>query len=134
MDNVEKTEVVEGVEVTEEPKITFNPKKIETSKIVLIVVLLVCFIFSIFILYGWFIGLHEAPALLGIVNSAAGIVLTNYSIKSKKENEIKLRHIYGKLHVSEHEQNQNYGGFGGYNSFQNTMPYGNHFNNNDNFG
>lgn len=64
----------------------------ETSKLVLGWVLIVCLVFSITILVGWFLGLDGAPELVGVIAGTAGIVIGFYSWKAKNENISK----YGK--------------------------------------
>lgn len=74
-------------------------RKIETSKIVLAVVLVVCFIFTGIIIYGWLVyERQDAAGLAGVILTPAATALGFYSWKAKAENEIKLRMIYGNIH------------------------------------
>ena len=118
------------VKVTEEPKnnIEFKEKKFSASKVILGVVLFVCFVFASIIIYGWLIlQRQDAPLMLSAVLTPAATSIGFYLWKSKVENMIKLKSIYGKLYTAEYELNQNgYGGSYGYgNSFQNLIPYSN---------
>ena len=120
----EATPIQEVKVVVEEPKIVFNPKKIETSKVLLILVLTVCFVFTILIVLGWFLGLSEAPAMLGIIASPAISIIAAYIWKSKKENEIKLQAIYGKLYRPDQDQ-YGFGSYNQYGNYKDTSPYDN---------
>jgi len=68
----------------------------ETSKVVLAVVLLVCFIFTGIIIYGWLVlDRTDAAGLAGVILAPAATALGFYSWKAKAENEIKLQKRYG---------------------------------------
>lgn len=117
------------VKVTEESKnnIEYKEKKFSASKALLVFVLFISFGFAGVVLYGWMQGLQDAAMLMTAVLSPSVAVISMYIWKSKQENMIKLKSIYGKLYTAEYELNQNgYGGSYGYgNSFQNLMPYNN---------
>ncbi len=71
-------------------------RKKETSKVVLAVVLIVCFIFTGIVIYGWL--KHDrtdAAGLAGVILAPAATALGFYSWKAKAENEIKLQKRYG---------------------------------------
>lgn len=68
----------------------------ETSKVVLAVVLIVCFVFTGIIIYGWLIlDRTDAAGLAGVILAPAATALGFYSWKAKAENEIKLQKRYG---------------------------------------
>jgi hypothetical protein len=67
----------------------------ETSKVVLAVVLIVCFVFTGIIIYGWLIlDRTDAAGLAGVILAPAATALGFYSWKAKAENEIKLQKRY----------------------------------------
>lgn len=71
-------------------------RKRETSKVVLTVVLVVCFIFTGIIIYGWLLwDRADAAGLAGVILAPAATALGFYSWKAKAENEIKLQKRYG---------------------------------------
>lgn len=71
-------------------------RKKETSKVVLAVVLIVCFVFTGIIIYGWLVlDRTDAAGLAGVVLTPAATALGFYSWKAKAENEIKLQKRYG---------------------------------------
>ena len=68
----------------------------ETSKVVLAVVLIVCFVFTGIIIYGWLVlDRTDAAGLAGVILAPAATALGFYSWKAKAENEIKLQKRYG---------------------------------------
>ena len=68
----------------------------ETSKVVLAVVLVVCFVFTGIIIYGWLVlDRTDAAGLAGVILAPAATALGFYSWKAKAENEIKLQKRYG---------------------------------------
>ncbi len=68
----------------------------ETSKVVLAVVLIVCFVFTGIIIYGWLVlDRTDAAGLAGVILTPAATALGFYSWKAKAENEIKLQKRYG---------------------------------------
>ena len=68
----------------------------ETSKVVLAVVLIVCFVFTGIIIYGWLVlDRTDAAGLAGAILAPAATALGFYSWKAKAENEIKLQKRYG---------------------------------------
>lgn len=71
-------------------------RKKETSKVVLAVVLIVCFVFTGIIIYGWLVlDRTDAAGLAGVILTPAATALGFYSWKAKAENEIKLQKRYG---------------------------------------
>ena len=71
-------------------------RKRETSKVVLAAVLIVCFVFTGIIIYGWLVlDRSDAAGLAGVVLAPAATALGFYSWKAKAENEIKLQKRYG---------------------------------------
>ena len=71
-------------------------RKKETSKVVLAVVLIVCFVFTGIIIYGWLVlDRTDAAGLAGVILAPAATALGFYSWKAKAENEIKLQKRYG---------------------------------------
>lgn len=60
--------------------------KIETSKKVLGCVLIVGGLMSIAILIGWFVGLADAPGMLGVVVSIMSVTVGFYKWKARAEN------------------------------------------------
>ena len=68
----------------------------ETSKVVLAVVLIVCFVFTGIVIYGWLkYDRTDAAGLAGVILAPAATALGFYSWKAKAENEIKLQKRYG---------------------------------------
>jgi len=68
----------------------------ETSKVVLAAVLIVCFVFTGIIIYGWLVlDRTDAAGLAGVILTPAATALGFYSWKAKAENEIKLQKRYG---------------------------------------
>lgn len=123
---MEEVKVETKVEVAEEPKIPYKPKRFETSKIVLYTIHFISVVFETAIIYGWmFMKLENAHYMLTAVIGLHGTSTAFYSRKSLRENEIKLSQIYGKSYIPEQSQ-YGYSSYGGYgNGYQNTMPYGN---------
>jgi hypothetical protein len=67
----------------------------ETSKVVLAVVLVVCFAMVGVVLFGWLIwDRTDAAGLAGVILTPAATALGFYSWKAKAENEIKLQKRY----------------------------------------
>lgn len=68
----------------------------ETSKVVLAVVLVVCFAMVGVVLFGWLIwDRTDAAGLAGVILTPAATALGFYSWKAKAENQIKLQKRYG---------------------------------------
>jgi hypothetical protein len=64
--------------------------------VVLAVVLIVCFVFTGIIIYGWLVlDRTDAAGLAGVILTPAATALGFYSWKAKAENEIKLQKRYG---------------------------------------
>jgi len=71
-------------------------RKKETSKVVLAVVLVVCFAMTGIVLFGWLkYDRTDAAGLAGVILAPAATALGFYSWKAKAENEIKLKKRYG---------------------------------------
>ena len=66
----------------------------ETSKVVLAVVLVVCFVFTGIIIYGWLVLIVPTPQFQGNLAPAA-TAIGFYAWKAKAENQIKLKKRYG---------------------------------------
>lgn len=84
-------------------------RKIETSKAVLVVVLVVSFIFASVVLVGWLVfDRSDASSLMGVILAPVATVIGFYTWKSRKENEIKLKKIYGDLYNPKDESEDDY--------------------------
>jgi hypothetical protein len=71
-----------------------DKKKIETSKILLLCVLLFCGIAEIVILMGWLIfNIADAGTMAGVFATPAATVIGFYSAKAAIENKIKLKKL-----------------------------------------
>lgn len=71
-------------------------KRKETSKVVLTVVLVVCFVMVGIVLYGWLVyDRTDAAGLAGVILTPAATCIAFYSWKAKAENQIKLQKRYG---------------------------------------
>lgn len=71
-------------------------RKKETSKVVLAVVLIVCFVFTGIIIYGWLVlDRTDAAGLAGVILAPAATAIGFYAWKAKAENQIKLKKRYG---------------------------------------
>ena len=66
-------------------------KRIETSKVALMSVLIFCGVCVLVILVGWMIGRDEAPIMLATVSGVAVMVVRYYMKKAQAENIIKIR-------------------------------------------
>jgi hypothetical protein len=77
----------------------------ETSKVVLATVLIVCFIFTGIVIYGWLVwDRTDAAGLAGVILAPAATAIGFYAWKAKAENQIKLKKRYGILNKNELEE------------------------------
>jgi len=80
-------------------------RKKETSKVVLAVVLIVCFVFTGIVIYGWLaFDRTDAAGLAGVTLAPAATAIGFYAWKAKAENQIKLQKRYGISNKNELEE------------------------------
>lgn len=74
-------------------KVPYKEKKITTSKVLLYLVIFICFLFLSFIVYSWSVSEDKSGAaeLAGIFAVPAIAVIVGYLNKSKAENLLKIR-------------------------------------------
>jgi uncharacterized membrane protein YfcA len=66
-------------------------KHLETSKAVLLAVLIFCGLFAVGVLIGWFKSLDDALGILALVFAMATLIVKFYMAKAARENVLKIK-------------------------------------------